>query len=102
MDNRLMINYAVSCLNSAYEKDPQAILALMNNRVPANRLVTHPYVVVHAEKEIGDDLYSVGPLGVINGMFTAMGLPRIAMEYDNGRFVRFVKWRPDERTKEYT
>lgn len=70
----------VDYLNSALKADPGAIHALCCIHVPCNKkLVDHPHVVVH--KSNTTNTFNVGMLGVMNGLMTSLGLPRIAMKW---------------------
>ncbi len=74
---------AVDCLNTAFQADPNAIHALIVNRVPCNKaLADHPDVVVDNPPVIEGEHYSVGALGLVNGILTANGLPRIGAKFE--------------------
>lgn len=77
------LSKAVECLNSAFAADPNAIHALMVNRVPCNQaLADHPDVVVDNPPVIEGQHFSVGALGLVNGILTANGLPRIGVKFE--------------------
>lgn len=98
MTNDQRLKNVLKCLNSAYKADPNAISTMLINVVPCNqKLIAHPDVIV--ETDIGPNrMATVRALGLINGVLTAAGLPRIATKWSdtkgkNGRydFVGFVK-----------
>ena len=77
------LSKTVECLNSAFAADPNAIHALMVNRVPCNQaLADHPHVVVDNPPVIDGHHFSVGALGLVNGVLTANGLPRIGAKFE--------------------
>lgn len=64
-----MIQQFVDTLNEAYAADPAAIHALLCNRVPCNQeLADHPTIVVEENTVAEGSSYTVGMLGVINGL----------------------------------
>lgn len=80
----------VDCLNAAYNSDPNAIHALMVNRVPCNidLAIDDPYVQCHRNKALPEMEFTVDALGLINAVLSANGLPKVAMtwkEIDNGK-----------------
>ena len=87
----LEITTVVDYLNSIYKADPAAVHALVCNRVPCNRNITeHPHAVVESIKVLPGDTDAIGILGVINGLLTSNGLPRVATEWSNdNKFVGF-------------
>ncbi len=85
-------------LNDAFKADPNAIHVLFANRVPCNMtLADHPLVQVAENRAlmgVGDN-FTVGSLGVINGMLTALGYDKIAMSFTTDtipQFIGFVKY----------
>lgn len=70
------------CLNSAFKADPAAIHCLMCAMIPCKGkgLYKHPHVIVGGSKTSGG-AYTVSPLGLINGILTAGGMPRVAMNW---------------------
>jgi hypothetical protein len=77
---------AVDALNAAFAADPNAIHALLCNRVPCNtELADDPHVVCEPTPPLGDtkETYHVGALGLINAVLTASGLPRVAAKYSD-------------------
>ena len=75
----IQINQILECLNSAYKADKNAIHALLCNVVPTNQAMEdHPHIVVG-----GPDpkFKTLGLLGVINGVLTSAGLPRVASKW---------------------
>jgi hypothetical protein len=68
-----MIHQIVDLLNEAYEADPAAVHALLCNRVPCNlELAEHPTIVVEENTIAAGHSYTVGMLGVINGIATKL------------------------------
>lgn len=98
----------MACLNTAFQADPDAIHALTRNRVPCNAaLANHPYVVVDANVALNKvedgtlqiEHFSVGAIGLLNGVLTAIGLPRVAWVIEDGpgnrrTFTGFTEYRP--------
>ncbi len=71
----------LECLKAAYVADAGAIHSLMAMRVPTNgAMMDHPEVTVRQEVVV--DYISLSPLGIINGLLTSIGLPRICMRFD--------------------
>jgi hypothetical protein len=81
------IQLVINCLNDAFKQDPGAIHALMCNRVPCNAILAeHEHVVVEVPPVLDNDPvanYAVGTLGMINGVLTAAGLPRVAIKFSD-------------------
>lgn len=95
---------AVNVLNLAYEQDPSAIWTLMNTYTKCNEIIAdHPTVQV-LEKEVeGKKEYSLGFLGLLNGVIEEITgekvCIRISDEDDKGQrkilgFDVFTKDRP--------
>lgn len=75
------IQPAVDALNAAFAADPLAMRALLINVVPCNQaLADHPTIQV-AEYDEG---FTVGMLGVINGVLESLGMDRIASKWSDG------------------
>ncbi len=71
----------LECLKTAFDADTGAIHSLMAMRVPTNgAMLDHPDIIVRQE-EIADYI-SLSPLGIINGILTSIGLPRICMKFE--------------------
>jgi hypothetical protein len=76
----LQIQAILNCLNSAQQADAGALHCLMAMRVPTNEaLLDHPDIIVRKEEVA--PYFSLGPMGVINGILTAAGLPRISIQF---------------------
>ena len=72
---------AADYLNSAVQADRVAIHALRVNRVPCNEaMLDHPHVVV--DYNTLSSSRAVGALGLINGLLTSLGLPRMAADFE--------------------
>ncbi len=89
----ITIAEALDTLNSAVKADPVAMLNLVENRVPCNKIFAdHPSIQVSVE----GDGYAVGLLGILNGLFgtNKEGWGPIAGVFeDDGTLTKF------ERTK---
>lgn len=87
------VNRVLDTLNSAFQCDPLAIHCLTSNRTPCNTdLANHPQVVVMQEKLDGS-FYSVSALGLLNGVMDALGLPRIAAKWEDGKLLGFCVYK---------
>lgn len=93
------VDPVISFLNELVQIDPQAVDALVRNRVPCNAaMADHPTVQCGKRAEGG---FEVGMLGVLNGIFGADhdGWGFICVMYeDDGRIRRFERTPP--RTQE--
>lgn len=75
---------ASEILQRAFEADPNAMHALTVNRVPCNKaLADDPYVIVDNPPVLGRTHFSVGMIGVLNGVLVGLHLPRIAYKLDD-------------------
>jgi len=88
----------LECLNSAFIADAGAIHALCCNRVPCNAaLADHPTVQVD-QPPVYDHGFSVGALGLINGVVESATGRRVAMQWNDGnsveppRMIGFVEY----------
>lgn len=90
-DNDVLLDTVISVLNSAYQADPAAIHALICNRVPCNAtLADHPTVTVDTNRvAIGEESYSVGLMGIVNGICESICGRRVAVAFSE----------PDPETK---
>jgi len=78
------VNKTVNTMNNAFKNDPAAIRALMCNRVPCNGyLADDPVVQVDLDIHIEGEHFTVGALGLINGVLAANGLPLLSMMWDD-------------------
>jgi hypothetical protein len=76
------LSKTAECLNSAFAADPNAIHALIVNRVPCNQaLVDHPQIYVDMLTVVDSSLAQATLLGVLNGVLVANGLPRVATKW---------------------
>lgn len=79
-----IIEKFVDVLNSAYDADPAAIHALLCNRVPCNQeLADHPSIVVVENKATPDPGYTVGLLGILNGICGALTGRTVSVTLEN-------------------
>lgn len=77
------VSRATAALNEAFARDPQAMHALLTNRIPCNRaLADDPFVVVEVNRVL-DDAQTVGALGLVNGVLSATGQPLVAAKYSD-------------------
>lgn len=75
---------ASEILQRAFEADPNAMHVLTVNRVPCNQaLADDPYVIVDNPPVLGRTHFSVGMIGVLNGVLVGLDLPRIAYKLDD-------------------
>lgn len=71
-------------LTAAFHNDPNALHALIVNRVPCNQaLADDPYVVVDSAPPLGDGHFQVGALGLVNAVLAANGLPLVAVQFSD-------------------
>lgn len=94
-------NPAVRVLASAFKSDPDAIRSLICNRIPCNsELANHPFVVVDASVHATyGEVFSVGALGLINGILAANNLSLVAgvfTDEDHPRLLGFCEYKPQE------
>lgn len=106
-------NKTVACLNAAFAADPNAIHALICNRVPANQaLADDPFIIMEPYPPIvalSDDpqslqhveYYQVWALGLLNGVLAANGLPLVAIKWrettdsdGRGQVIGFQEYNP--------
>lgn len=85
-----ILDVFLKVLNEAYVADPAAIHALVCNRVPCNlALADHPTIQVEANVVATGETYSVGMLGIVNGLCEVITGQRVAVMYsdpdDTGR-----------------
>jgi len=76
----------VDTLNMAFENDQQALYHLMINHVQCNKaLADHPTIEVGKIPVLNKpDAYRVGTIGCINGVLSALGLPRVCVIFEDG------------------
>lgn len=85
------IDSVLSVLNSAVAADKVAIADILDYRVSCTEsLADHPHIVVLP----GHGSYAVGALGLINGVLTSLGLPRVMAVYnESGELKEFVEYK---------
>ena len=97
------IDAVLECLNSAFQADPDGFHALLGSRVPTTQaMADHPHVIAYPSVF---NAPALGPLGVINGLLTSIGLPRVAASFDNGKMTFAIapdEAQPDEVTHNQT
>lgn len=73
MNSQEIAEQYLKIMNEAFEADPDAVHALICNRVPCNaQLTAHPHIVVDLPPT-GTNIYTVGSLGLINGFLASIG-----------------------------
>jgi len=90
MKESITVEDVLDVLNRAVEKDPGAMSALVEQRIPCNRaLADDPTIQVAAK----DDDFKVGFLGVLNGCFGVDddGWGPIMMRLEDGKVLGFVR-----------
>lgn len=76
------MSISVEVLQRAFDADPNAIHALVVNRVPCNQsLADDPYAVVEAARVLPQTHWQVGALGLVNAVLAANGLPLVAAKF---------------------
>jgi len=71
----------IAYFESVRQRDPAAVSALLNVRIPCNReLANHPTCEIGVSKAFVG--YRLGVLGLINGLMRTMGLPEVAAQFD--------------------
>lgn len=77
-----MSREVVRVLNQAFRKDMNAIHTLIVNGVACNeQLADDEYVVVKKVGPLEGDFYQVTPIGLMNGVLSALGLPLVAVKF---------------------
>ena len=74
------IQSVIDSLNIAFEADPIAIRALLVNVVPCNDVLAAHSTVICNRLEEG---YTVGCLGILNGVLGALSLPLVASKWSD-------------------
>lgn len=69
---------AVCVLNRAWGADPAAIHALICHRVLCNQSLADDPTVVVDESDCGSGAFTLGTIGLLNGILEEMGLPKVA------------------------
>lgn len=89
---------AIHLLNELLEIDPNAIGALVANRVPCNEGIADHYSVQVEHRNSG---FNVGLLGIINGLFGIDddGWGAIACEFDCGDLLKFRRATDSDKGK---
>lgn len=74
----------VEALQAAFSADPNAIHALILNRVPCNQLLADdPFVVVDQTPVLPSGNWQVGAIGLVNAVLAANGLPLVAAKFSD-------------------
>jgi hypothetical protein len=93
MTPEAQVDAAIAFLNELLERDSSSISCLCMNRVPCNdQLAEHPTCEIWH----GDETRTVGMVGVINGLLTAMGVDRVmvVINENHTQVFRFEKFDP--------
>ena len=95
------MSISVEVLQRAFEADPNAIHALVVNRVPCNQALADDLdVVVEEARVLPPGHWQVGLLGLVNGILTAHGLPPVAAKFSESgedgsrQLVGFCEYNP--------
>lgn len=81
-------NKVVEVLTEAFRKDPNALHALIYNRVPCNEdLANDEFVQVDGTQTLPTPMYQVGALGLINAVLAALNQPLVAVQFTDERDV---------------
>ena len=79
-----MVSKTISALQTAFISDPNAIHALIANRVPCNQLLADdPFVIVDQPQTLSSGNWQVGALGLVNAVLAANGLPLVAAKFSD-------------------
>lgn len=77
-----MSREVIRVLNQAFRKDMNAIHTLIVNSVACNeQLADDEYIVVKKVGPLEGDFYQVTPIGLMNGVLSALGLPLVAVKF---------------------
>lgn len=77
-----MSQKTIDMLNNAFKSDPNAVHALIFNRIPCNRaLANDPCVNVDLALVLEQEHFQVSCLGLINGIMRANNMPLIAAKF---------------------
>lgn len=87
----ISIEQTIDMLNELVNLDRNAVLNLIINRVPCNQGIADHYSVQIQREDDGS--FSVGLMGVINGLFgiNAYGAGNIRYVLQNGELIRFER-----------
>ena len=82
MKNLDSLDIFLKVLNEAYQADPAAIHSLICNRVPCNLLLaSHPTVQVETNEVAIGEGWTVGLLGIINGICEEVTGEKVAVMF---------------------
>lgn len=72
----------IDTLNEAFKADPNAIHSLICSQFPCNsELAGHPTIQVNVNSVISDNSYTVGCLGLINGIVEKLTNKKVAITF---------------------
>lgn len=87
---------ACAVLNDLMTIDPQAGRTLFEFRSYCNEeLANHPTIQVRAVGNMQGTAYSVGLIGVLNGILEGLGIPRLCGFYESENLFKFGVYAPD-------
>lgn len=101
------MSVVVDMLNEAFRRDPNAIHALIVNRVPCNQeLADDEFVHVDRSPVLLGNHFQVGTLGVVNAVLASLKLPLVASMFseetdEDGRIqmIGFCEYKPVKETQ---
>lgn len=70
-------------LNRAFAADPEAVHAILCNRVPCNKTLADDPTIVVGESLVAPDAFNVGIIGLLNGVLADMGQPLVASRWSD-------------------
>jgi hypothetical protein len=91
---RLLGDEVIAYLDSVLEVDPQVVHALLVNRVPTERLASHPHFPVISAPVV--DGYFADALGLLNGFLYRLGAHVTVPKIENRRLVGFQLFAPED------
>ena len=97
---KMSIDDVIEMLNKAFEADPEAVHAVVCNRVPCNEeFANDPYIVCDTSNVLeGPPRFTVGALGLLNGVLGFLMDEVVATkwsgedEYGKTKFLGFTKY----------
>lgn len=88
---------AIEILNDVHKHDKRAMQELLDRRVDVRAgLGLHEHIVVGVRPfgEMGPASDTIGMLGILNGILSRSGAPKVAMQIDeNGKLISFCEYK---------
>jgi hypothetical protein len=82
MDKNNIVQSMLDCLNEALKQDHKAVQKILEYRIPCSKdIADNKDIVVQENKE--SKIFTLGALGIINGMLNAADLPKICVCWDD-------------------